>query len=49
MNTTDYTEDQFVQLLDTTGFIDLTKYQQNLTPGKESRTIHSPQTKGLKK
>ena len=42
------TEDQFVQLLDKTGFIDLTKYQQNLSPGKQSRTIHSPQNKGLK-
>lgn len=43
------TEEQFVQLLNQTGFTDLTPYHQNLKPGKQPRTIISSKNKRLKK
>lgn len=43
------TQEQFAQLLDKTGFIDLTPYQQKLTPGKHPLTVLSSKNKGLKK
>ncbi|MBX3253307.1 MAG: hypothetical protein KF862_04115 [Chitinophagaceae bacterium] len=48
-NNKNITEDQFAQLLNKTGFTDLTRYRQNLKPGKQLRTIISSKNKGLKK
>lgn len=45
----DITEEQLSQLLDKTGFTDLTPYTQHLKPGKQPRAILPSNDKGLKK
>jgi len=43
------TEEQFVQLLDKTGFTDLTPYTQNLKHSQQPRIVSPDKNKGLKK
>lgn len=43
------TEAHFACLLDRTGFIDLTQYEQKLNPGKQRRVVLPLNNKGLKK
>lgn len=48
-NDKNITEEQFVQLLNKTGFTDLTLYHQELKHGKQPRTVISFKNKRLKK